>query len=249
MSSNLISQLTGVPKRIVEGDIAQIYPEEFEGASKNDSVDERFIAHMAYSPKRAKGRTRGNRVIKRLEEGRAIKPCGKECHSWGDMIINSTNHISMKNSKELIDDEEFLLHAARITPNPRECSNFFYEYVNEYLKKNVQFRMNFLKALFLNIHILTRRDILVFVEAYDYQEEYNILTKNKEFKEEVKQTLNNTASAPDYVIYDGKSWSSTKQKYTNYKMASDANLRLNDLLSSFEERLKLSLSDEEIILN
>ena len=70
MSSNLISQLTGVPKRIVEGDLAQIYPEEFEGVGKDASVDDRFIAHMAYSPKRAKGRTRGYRVSKRLEDGR-----------------------------------------------------------------------------------------------------------------------------------------------------------------------------------
>jgi len=77
MSSNLISQITGVPKRIVEGDMAQIFPEEFEGVCKDASVDDKFIAHMAYSPKRAKGRTRGHRVSKRLEEGRAIKPCGR----------------------------------------------------------------------------------------------------------------------------------------------------------------------------
>ena len=246
MSSNLISQLTGVPKRIVEGDIAQIYPEEFEGVSKDAPMDERFIAHMAYKPKKAKGRTRGSRVQKRLAEGRAIKPCGKECHTWGDMIIKSTNHISMINSKELIDDEEFLLHAARITPNPRECLNFFYEFVNEYLKKNPKFRLNFLKSLFLNVHILTRRDILVFVRAYNFQEEYEILTKDKEFKKEVKNALKNTASVPEYIVYDGNSWNTTKKKYINYKLATDANLRLKDLLSSFEERLQIKASDDDI---
>jgi len=246
MSSNLISQITGVPKRIVEGDMAQIFPEEFEGVCKDASVDDKFIAHMAYSPKRAKGRTRGHRVSKRLEDGRAIKPCGKECHAWGDMIINSTNHISMINSKELIDDEEYLLHAARITPNPRECLNFFYEYVNEYLKKSPKFRMNFLKALFLNIHILTRRDILVFVDAYDFNEEYETLTKDDEFKKEIKQAFKDVTSAPDYVIYDGKSWGSTKRKYENYQVASDAKLRLKDLLSSFEEIKKFKISEEGI---
>ena len=96
----------------------------------------------------------------------------------------------MINSKELIDDEEYLLHAARITPNPRECLNFFYEYVNEYLKKSPKFRMNFLKALFLNIHILTRRDILVFVDAYDFNEEYETL---KEFGIE-KQAIEECAN-------------------------------------------------------
>ena len=246
MSSNLISKITGVPTRIVEGDLAQFFPEEFEGVSKDAPVEERFIAHMAYSPKRAKGRTRGYRVSKRLEEGRAIKPCGKECHAWGDMIIKSTNHISMINSKELVDDEEFLLHAARITPNPRECSNFFYEFVNEYLKKSPKFRMNFLKSLFLNIHILTRRDILVFVDAYDFNEEYEILTKDEEFKKELKQAFKDTAAAPDYVIYDGKSWGSTKRKYNNYKIASDAKLRLKDLLSSFEEIKKYKISKDGI---
>ena len=247
MSSNLISQLTGVPKRIVEGDIAQIYPEVFEGVSKDAPMDERFIAHMAYKPKKAKGRTRGYRVSRRLLEGRAIKPCGKECHAWGDMIIKSTNHISMINSKELVDDEEFLLHAAKITPNPRECSNFFYEYVNQYLKKSSKFRLNFLKSLFLNVHILTRRDILVFVRAYNFQEEYEILIKDKEFKKEVKNALKNTASAPEYIVYDGNSWDTTKKKYINYKLATDANLRLNDLLSSFEVRLQIKASDDNNI--
>lgn len=249
MSSNLISQLTGVSKRIVEGDLAQIFPEEFAGVSKDASVDDRFIAHMAYSPKRAKGRTRGHRVSKRLEEGRAIKPCGKECHAWGDMIIKSTNHISMINSEYLVDDEEYLLHAAKITPNPRECSNFFYEYVNEYLKKSSKFRLNFLKSLFLNIHILTRRDIRVFVDAYDFNEEYETLTKDDEFKKEIKQAFKDVTSAPDYVIYDGKSWGSTKRKYEDYKVASDAKLRLKDLLSCFEEIKKIKISEEGIIVD
>ena len=45
--------------------------------------------------------------------------------------------------------------------------------------------------------------------------------------------------------YDGKSWSSTKKKYSNYKLATDANLRLKDLLSSFEERLVIKASEDE----
>ena len=170
----------------------------------------------------------------------------EECHAWGDMIINSTNHISMINSEYLVDDEEYLLHAAKITPNPRECSNFFYEFVNEYLKKSPSFRMKFLKALFLNIHILTRRDILVFVDAYEFNEEYETLTKDEEFKKEIKQAFKDVTSAPDYVIYDGKSWGSTKRKYENYQVASDAKLRLKDLLSSFEEIKKLKISEEGI---
>ena len=165
------------------------------------------------------------------------------------MIIKSTNHISMINSKELVDDEEFLLHAAKITPNPRECSNFFYEFVNEYLKKSPKFRLNFLKSLFLNIHILTRRDIRVFVDAYDFNEEYETLTKDEEFKKEVKQVFKDVTSAPDYVIYDGKSWCSTKRKYDNYKVASDAKLRLKDLLSCFEEIKKIKISEEGISVN
>lgn len=249
MGYSLISKIVGVPTRIVEGDMAEIFPEEFEGVSKDASMNERFIAHMAYSPKRAKGRTRGYRVSKRLEEGRAIKPCGKECHAWGDMVINSTNHISMINSKELVNDAEYLYHAAKITPNPRECSNFFYEYVNEYLKKNQKFRLNFLKSLFLNIHILTKRDILTFVKAYGYEEEYITLTHDEEFKLELKQTFADTTCVPDYIIYNGKSWNSTKQKYPNYQMARDARLRLKDLLSSFEENRVYKICDDRIIID
>lgn len=249
MSSNLIRQVTDILKSNSEGDDKKNYPEEFEYVKKEMLLDERFIAHMAYSPKRAKGRSRGRRLSKRLEEGRAIKPCGKECHAWGDLIISSTNHISMINSKDLVDDEEFLIHAARITPNPRECSNFFYDYINEYLKKNPKFRFNFLKSLFLNVHILTRMDILTFVRAYDFHKEYEMIIKDQEFKNEIKQAFRDTASTPDYIVYDGRSWKTTKSKYINYKLACDPNLRLIDLLSSFEERSKIRMSEYEIFID
>ena len=139
-----------------------------------------------------------------------------------------------------------ILHIATITPNPRECYDFFYNYVNEYLKKSPSFRLKFLKALFLNIHILTRRDIITFVEYYGFDEEYQILTRDEEFKNELKKAFADVSSTPDYVRYDGISWGSTRRKYSDYKIASDAKLRLKDLLSSFEEVKRIKISEEEI---
>jgi len=245
---SLISQLTGMPERRVKSDLAQICPKEVPGVGKDASVDEKYNVYMSREAKG--GRTNKGRQNTRIAKGRATYPkYGLECHSWGNDIIKSQNHCSMMRSKELVDDEEFLCHAARITPNPRECSNFFYEYVNEYLKKNKKFRVNFLKGLFLNEHILTRRDIKVFVDAYEFGDEYETITKDVEFKKEVKQVLQALIDAKEvseYRNYDGISWASSINKYPNPELAKDAKLRLKDLLSSFEEIKKIKISEDEI---
>ena len=243
MSSSLISKIIGVPAEIIESDMSQLFTKEVDGISKDATTDEKFVAYMSYTFKRSKGKTRGQRVGKRLEEGRAIKPCGNECYTWGDLIISSANHISMINSKILVNDEEYLYHAAKITPNPKECANFFYEYVNEYLKKNPKFRMNFLKALFLNVHVLTRKDILVFVKEYNYEHEYETLIRNEQFRNELLEAFEDVSNAPDYIVYNGKSWETTKGKYSNYELACDAKLRRADLLSSFDENKRYKLSE------
>ncbi len=250
MSRSLLSQLTGMPERRVKNDLAQICPEEVPGVGKDASVDEKYRVYMSRKSK-GRGRTNKERQDKRIAKGRSTHPkYGLECHSWGDDVIKSQNHCSMMRSKELVDDEEYLCHAARITPNPRECSNFFYEYINEYLKKSKRFRINFLKGLFLNEHVLTRRDIVVFVNEYDFNEEYETLIKDVNFKEEVKQALQTLIDAEevmDYRNFNGISWESTQMKYP--KIAKDARLRLKDLLSSFEEVKKIKISEEGIAVD
>ena len=63
------------------------------------------------------------RILARIINGRNIKPCGAECHEKGFLIAQSWHHGSSENFKELMDDEEFILQAAQITPNPVECGN------------------------------------------------------------------------------------------------------------------------------
>ena len=67
-------------------------------------------------------------------------------------------------------------------------------------------------------------------------------------KEQIKKKFKDTTSVPDYIRYDGISWASTKSNCSNYKLAKDANLRLNDLLSCFENKQIFKLSEEKIEL-
>ena len=250
MSVSLISKLTGVPERRVKGDFAEIFPEEFEGVSKNATKEEKFEAFINYTPTRAKGRTRGKRITNRILKGCAVKPpADLECHKWGDMVIKTANHISMMYCVELMNDMEYLYHAAEITPNPTECSDFFYQFVNEYLNANKAFRLMFLRKLFLNDLLLTKTDILSFVQTYGFETEYQSLIKDETLKQEIKEKFKDTTSVADYVRFDGISWGTTKRKYPNYKLASDANLRLNNLLSCFEGSKVIKIGEQGRVID
>ena len=85
-----------------------------------------------------------------------------------------SNHSSLENFKELLDDEEFLLEAARISRNPAECSIFFYDYVNPHLKKNKDFRLKFLKSIYLNDNVFKLDDIETIVEYCEMQKENDV---------------------------------------------------------------------------
>ena len=81
------------------------------------------------------------RLFLRLVWGRSVKPCGRECCEYGYLIANEfSNHSSFENFPELMNDEEFLLKIARTSRNPAECPIYFYDYVNEHLKRNNNFR-------------------------------------------------------------------------------------------------------------
>ena len=87
-----------------------------------------------------KGRNGERRLIKRLNNGRKIKPCGRECEEHGLLIAKGYNHSSFENFKDLMDNKEFVLKIVGLTPNPVECENYFYKYVNKFLKKDKVFK-------------------------------------------------------------------------------------------------------------
>ncbi len=194
--------------------------------------------YMAVEHPRQHGRTRERRMFQRLIDGRAIKPCGRECREWGYAIISTYEHKSMKNSKELVNDKEFLIEAMKITPNPRECNHFFYVYVNEYLKKDAGFRLDMLRALFMNVYILGRSDIEWFVERYGFQHEYDIIKADKSFQQYLQNEFQPTLDIPDKI----KKWNNIdeKKEYRRYRKTlteihNDNQARFNDQQNCFDK--------------
>lgn len=136
------------------------------------------------------GKFTDKRLFLRLVWGRKVKPCGRECREYGYLIVKDfSNHSSLENFKELLDDEEFLLEAARISRNPAECPIFFYDYVNPYLKKNKDFRLKFLKAIYLNDNVFKLNDIETIVEYCEMQKENETILSNLEFRRILEKRL------------------------------------------------------------
>lgn len=202
----------------------------------NQDLDEEWIEHISYEKDVARGRTRKKRLMQRLIDGRAINPCGKECHEWGLCIVSTHDHRSMKNSKELIDDKEFLLKAMKVTPSPIECTHFFYDYVNPYLKKDKKFRMKLLKTMFLNDHILGQADIEWFVEKYHYEVEYDTLRIDESFKQYLIQTFEPKLEIPESLNHwDNIDEKNEKRRYkkSHIRMHDIAQDRFNDMMRCF----------------
>lgn len=126
------------------------------------------------------------RIISRLENGRKIKPCGRECYEQGYLIAQNLNHSSFENFKELMNDEEFILSAAEITPNPVECYDYFYTFVNTYLKQKLEFRLKFLKAIYLNLNVYKLEDINFIVEKYNLKAENYKLLNDTNLKKQLE---------------------------------------------------------------
>lgn len=135
------------------------------------------------------GRLGDKRLVNRILDGRKVKPCGRECREFGLLIAQNLNHGSFQNFTELMNDEEFILEIARMTPNPTECDNYFYQYVNPYLRSNQEFRLKFLKAVYLNDSVYKLADIKLIVEWCGLEEENEMLLQDVSFKRELEHRL------------------------------------------------------------
>jgi len=129
------------------------------------------------------------RLINRIISGRKVMPCGRECWEFGFLIAAEMNHGSFMNFNELMNDADFLIAAAKITPNPVDCENYMYFWVNNYLKKNSTFKLQFLKSIYMNENVYKLEDINIIVESLGLIHENKILLADEEFMAEFKTRL------------------------------------------------------------
>lgn len=123
------------------------------------------------------------RLFLRLVHRRKIKPCGRECREYGYLIANEfSDHSSFENFPNLMNDKYFLLEIAKTSRNPATCPIYFYDYVNPHLKRNKQFRLDFLKAVYLNDNVFTLEDVNTIVEYCEMKKENNEILSDIEFR-------------------------------------------------------------------
>lgn len=129
------------------------------------------------------------RVMTRIYNGAAIKPCGYDEKELGRKIISQQYHISFKNFPNLMNDEEYVLELAKTSLNPLDCFDYFYEFVDEHLKRKSTFRYAFVCALFLNENIYKVKDLAIIVESLDLEKEFHEAKEDKVLKQQVKDRI------------------------------------------------------------
>ncbi len=195
--------------------------------------------------------TKQARLHKRINSGRRVSPCGKECHKFGFVIAQSFNHSSFQKFDELMNDEEFLIQAAGMTPNPVECTNYMYFWVNNFLKKKTEFKLAFLKAIYLNENVYKLEDINTIVDALGLRHENKILLADDAFMEEFKKRIDGV-SYQDMIEYhcsgeDKEELHDYKVQANNYKVLCDNITKgLMEILKTFKG-YKEEEKQEEIV--
>lgn len=259
--NNLLQQMTGLTEEQLDEEMGLIEKaiESYKPRHTYEITDENWDEKM-YSTdsvngcKRGKNRTRGKRMNWRLNHDHIIKPGKIDPMSYklGFKIIDNMDHKSFgyKDYEGIMDDMEFLYLAARRTASPQDCPHFFYEYVNQYLKKNEKFRLEFLKNLYLNEHVLTKEDIIWFVETYGFEKENEIIIHDAEFKKEVEKTFLDEKDVGIFIerhdnVYNRTKGSRRLQSYTDFN--NEYQVRVNSLLRCFEKQTKVKMNEDTLI--
>lgn len=144
-----------------------------------------------------------DRIMSRLEKGRAINPCAYNQKELARIIIQQLNHVSFKNFPALMNDEEFVLELAQTSLNPLDCENYFYDYVNENLKRNARFKYNYVIALFVNDEIYKLDDLLKIVEALDLLKYFHKALEDKNAKQIIVDRLTQAQANPCAAKFNG----------------------------------------------
>ena len=183
------------------------------------------------------------RLINRICAGRSVMPCGKECREYGLKIATSTKHASFINFKQLMNDKEFLLEIAKISPNPKKCEDYFFQFINPHLRNNKIFRLEFLKAIYLNDDVYSVESINKAVEICDLQKENETLLNSDSFAEIVKQRLDDLKVPPVLVFnLDGKDRKAMRRHKVKQN---EARIRWENQKKGLEEILKTFACNQE----
>ena len=104
------------------------------------------------------------RIIHRILSGRAVNMPTVECENLGMDIAQTTNHSSFKNYPGLMDNRDFILRIAAITPNPLECEDYFYQYINHYILNSPHFQTDFMRQIYRNENVYKLADFIAIAQ-------------------------------------------------------------------------------------
>ncbi len=90
------------------------------------------------------------KLIAKLSSDRVAHVGADEREEDAQLIARTNNHQSFVNYPYFMNNREFLLDIVKLTPKPRLCKNYFYQYVNKYLKKDKVFIFEFLTEVLDN---------------------------------------------------------------------------------------------------
>ena len=177
------------------------------------------------------------RVMNRLNNGGAIKPCNYDEKELGRKIISQKHHISFINFPNLMNDEMFVLELAKTSLNPLDCYDYFYEFVDEHLKRKSSFKYAFVCALFLNENIYKVSDLAKIVDCLDLEKYYNKAKNDSELKQQVKERL---SSLENYTIDDFNYSGDWAKELHKYKISrNDKQIIINNQIAGVKDILNL----------
>lgn len=87
------------------------------------------------------------KLIAKLNSGRVASSGDPEREEDARLIAKTCNHQSFVNYDYFMNNRDFLLDIVTVTPKPRLCKNYFYQYINKHLKQDRLFNFEFLSAV------------------------------------------------------------------------------------------------------
>lgn len=175
------------------------------------------------------------KMTRRVELGHCIVPTDKSQEEVCKIIISTELHESMKNFPYVLNNEELMLEFATLAPNPVECTDYFYGMINEHILAKEEFRIAFLRRIYLNDKVYLIEDVDKFIETFHLEKENDKLLFDKELLKELKVRLSNVHTYPTFEASgckNDKQYSRLKDELTELNKKKDNGLRV--IIARFE---------------
>lgn len=170
------------------------------------------------------------RIIDRILSGRALNMSTIECESLGLDIARTNNHSSFKNYPGLMNDREFILRIAKQTPNPLECVDYFYQYINQYILNSANFQKDFLQQLYRNENIYKLADYKAIAQLIGAEQQNEKLLRDPKILQLIQARLQVLKEQGYKLPYHCSG--SDKKELRGYKA------RQNDMKIAWENKVK-----------